>query len=224
MLVAQLPDSEPVMTIYGMPANKDGHRKVAPGDTFRSVCVSGPSHPPVNFTWVVNGIRQLVRRTCLSIVFLLFIIFFLLYAQPFIPETVITTTTDSSSSEVHRQPVWESRDARSELIIHVDDHIQHMGQPRLVVRCEANIYSLYRGAAQTELEIHDDGFGVVGMVTGGGGKVSPTIDQRGGANRGDPDNSALTGGAAAVFTVFTSDKCLLVRLSVAIWLVIVALV
>lgn len=61
MFVAQLPESEPTMTIYGPPATKDGPRRVALGDTFRAACVSGPSHPPVNFTWVINGIRQLVR-------------------------------------------------------------------------------------------------------------------------------------------------------------------
>lgn len=79
----------------------------------------------------------------------------------------------------------------SELLVQVDNHILTPSNRKLIVRCETNIYSLYRGAAQVELFVlwdpreafwHD------------GGKVSPTIDQRG--NRGDPDNSPLTGGVA----------------------------
>lgn len=58
MMVAELPDSEPVMTIYGMPTTSDHKRIVALGETFKSSCVSGPSYPSVNFTWIVNGIRQ----------------------------------------------------------------------------------------------------------------------------------------------------------------------
>lgn len=56
MLVAELPETEPVMTIYGMPST-DSKRIVAFGETFKSSCVSGPSYPSVNFTWIVNGMR-----------------------------------------------------------------------------------------------------------------------------------------------------------------------
>lgn len=56
LLVAELPDSEPVMTVYGMPS-PDSKRIVAFGETFKTSCVSGPSYPSVNFTWIVNGMR-----------------------------------------------------------------------------------------------------------------------------------------------------------------------
>lgn len=57
LLVAELPDSEPVMTVYGMPS-PDSKRIVAFGETFKTSCVSGPSYPSVNFTWIVNGVRH----------------------------------------------------------------------------------------------------------------------------------------------------------------------
>lgn len=57
LIVAELPVSEPVMTVYGMPS-PDSKRIVAFGETFKTSCVSGPSYPSVNFTWIVNGIRQ----------------------------------------------------------------------------------------------------------------------------------------------------------------------
>ena len=61
MLVVDLPESEPIMTIYGMPSTTDSKRIVSIGETFKASCVSGPSYPSVNFTWIVNGIRQPVR-------------------------------------------------------------------------------------------------------------------------------------------------------------------
>lgn len=61
LLVAELPDSEPVMTVYGMPA-PDSKRIVAFGETFKTSCVSGPSYPSVNFTWIVNGVRHPVIK------------------------------------------------------------------------------------------------------------------------------------------------------------------
>lgn len=67
LLVAELPESEPVMKlIYG---EKFGSNKriVAIGDTFKTTCVSGPSNPAVNFTWIVNGVRQPVRIYDISI-------------------------------------------------------------------------------------------------------------------------------------------------------------
>lgn len=82
---------------------------------------------------------------------------------------------------------------------------------KLIIRCETNIYSLYRGAAEAELQVMDDNFWITG------GKVSPTTDQRGGANRGDPDNSALTGSA---ILLVISGKCLVLRLAL-LWLIIV---
>lgn len=72
---------------------------------------------------------------------------------------------------------------------------------------------MYRGAAEAELQVMDDNYWVTG------GKVSPTTDQRGGANRGDPDNSALTGSA---ILIFTNPKCLVLRLAL-LWLLIVLL-
>lgn len=69
MLVAELPETEPVMTIYGMPST-DSKRIVAFGETFKSSCVSGPSYPSVNFTWIVNGMRLpviLTKTTKLSL-------------------------------------------------------------------------------------------------------------------------------------------------------------
>lgn len=100
----------------------------------------------------------------------------------------------SSSSSLAQSPElnWKNQEAWSELVIHVDGTVVPLvaSNRRIVIRCTANIYELYRGAASSVVHVIDENFWVTG------GKVSPTIDQRGGANRGDPDNSALTGGAA----------------------------
>lgn len=57
MVVAELPQSEPVMTIYGGPG-VEGKKTVSMGESFKAGCVSGLSDPSVNFTWSVNGIRM----------------------------------------------------------------------------------------------------------------------------------------------------------------------
>lgn len=53
MLVAELPAHNPVLSVYNMPNNsKNG---IAVGELLKATCVSGPSFPPVNFTWTING-------------------------------------------------------------------------------------------------------------------------------------------------------------------------
>lgn len=52
--VVELPSSEPVLTIFGMPT-LDNKRIVMIDETFKATCVSGPSYPAVNFTWLLNG-------------------------------------------------------------------------------------------------------------------------------------------------------------------------
>ncbi|XP_037052354.1 uncharacterized protein LOC119085909 [Bradysia coprophila] len=175
LLVAELPDSEPVMTVYGMPA-PDSKRIVAFGETFKTSCVSGPSYPSVNFTWIVNGIRY--------------------------------PSTHSGLRDIGQGHSWESKEAWSELIILVDNQIVSSNR-KLVVRCETNIYTVYRGAAEVELQVMDDNFWI------NGGKVSPTIDQRGGSKRGDPEYSGLTGSAIFLFSV----RYYLFRLAI-LWFII----
>lgn len=66
---------------------------------------------------------------------------------------------------------------------------------KLLVRCETNIFNLYRGAEEAELKIGDDAVWTHG-------KVSPTTDQRSSGTSskgGDPDNSALQAGAGRLF-------------------------
>lgn len=96
----------------------------------------------------------------------------------------------------------------SELLFTVDNYFfakiasnKLHGPQTLTVRCETNMYNLYRGAAELDLEISDDPWMLNG-ITNFGGIVSPTIDLRG--NNNDPDNSALTGssGRSGVKTVF----------------------
>ncbi|CAD7084659.1 unnamed protein product [Hermetia illucens] len=160
MLVADLPESEPVISILGM-AGPDHKRIVHSHETFKAHCAAGPSHPPVNFTWFVNGIRFPSTHSGLR-------------------DADIQYTSNGL------------KEAWSELVVQVDNHIVPTSSRKLIVRCETNIYSLYRGAAEAELIVIGDDFWL------NGGKVSPTIDQRG--NRGDPDNSPLTGGACSIQT------------------------
>ena len=65
------------------------------------------------------------------------------------------------------------------------------GPQTLRIRCETNVFSLYRGAAELDMEIVDDAWTMNGLAFGG--VVSPTTDLRGGATPNDPGNSALTG-------------------------------
>lgn len=95
-------------------------------------------------------------------------------------------------------------------MLYIDSHIVSSHSRKLNIRCETNIYTLYRGAAEAELQVMDEHFWIQG------GKVSPTTDQRGGGNRGDPDNSALTGSA---IVVFAGAKCLVFRLAL-LWLLL----
>lgn len=66
------------------------------------------------------------------------------------------------------------------------------GPQSLRIRCETNVFSLYRGAAALSMDIVDDSW----TVNAFGGIVSPTTDLRGGS---DPGNSALTGCGVQVF-------------------------
>lgn len=99
------------------------------------------------------------------------------------------------------------------MIVRIDNHMLIPDNRKILVRCETNIFNLYRGAAEAELKISDDSIWMHGA------KVSPTTDQRssnggnsnngggGGGNggtsssststknNGDPDNSALQAGA-----------------------------
>lgn len=54
MLVAELPAHKPILSVHGSPSS--GSKKViAIGEMLKANCVSGPSYPPVNFTWIING-------------------------------------------------------------------------------------------------------------------------------------------------------------------------
>lgn len=97
-------------------------------------------------------------------------------------------------------PVNESdanaKEAWSDMIVRVDNHMLSPDSRKILVRCETNIFNLYRGAAEAELKISDD------TIWMHGGKVSPTIDQRSSSTSsksGDPDNSALQAGAVRLF-------------------------
>ncbi|XP_059611092.1 uncharacterized protein LOC132258014 [Phlebotomus argentipes] len=193
MMVARLPESQPVMSLFGVTADPAGRRVVQHGDRFKASCISGPSYPPVNFTWRINGVKY------------------------------PSSTSGFRDTGVVRS--WETREAFSELLVNVDSvlsgaHSSHQGHlfvihphPRrsLHLRCETNIFTLYRGAAEMELEVQEENPPTYG------GKVSPTTDQRGGGNRGDPDNSALTGSA---ILLGGCHKCLVFRI-ILFWLVIV---
>lgn len=103
-----------------------------------------------------------------------------------------------------------AKEAWSDLIVRIDNHMLNSGSRKILVRCETNIYALYRGAAESELKVSDDTAWMLG------GKVSPTTDQRqqsGGSSTsstssktGDPDNSALQAGARRLFRYHLSSS------------------
>lgn len=95
-----------------------------------------------------------------------------------------------------------TKEASADLIVRIDNHMLNADSRKILVRCETNIFNLYRGAAEAELKISDD------TVWMHGGKVSPTTDQRQqssgsssstSSKTGDPDNSALQASARRLF-------------------------
>lgn len=95
-----------------------------------------------------------------------------------------------------------TKEAWSDLIVRIDNHMLNPDSRKILVRCETNIFNLYRGAAEADLKIGDD------TVWMHGGKVSPTTDQRQQSSgsssststkTGDPDNSALQASAHRLF-------------------------
>lgn len=54
MQVVVLPDTEPVMNIYGALIREDNKRYIHYGDKLKASCIASPSNPTVNFTWRLN--------------------------------------------------------------------------------------------------------------------------------------------------------------------------
>lgn len=89
----------------------------------------------------------------------------------------------------------EEEETWSDLIVRIDNHMITPHNRKILIRCETNIFNLYRGAAEAELKVSDDNLWMHG------GKVSPTTDQRSSStsSNGDPDNSALLANAMHLF-------------------------
>lgn len=97
------------------------------------------------------------------------------------------------------------------MIVRIDNHMLNADSRKILVRCETNIFNLYRGAVEAELKISVD------TVWMNGGKVSPTTDQRSSSSSsssststssktGDPDNSALQAGARRLFRYHSNSS------------------
>lgn len=88
------------------------------------------------------------------------------------------------------------------MVVRIENHMLIPDNRKILVRCETNIFNLYRGAAEAELKISDDSI----WLHGGKVLASPTTDQRSSGSssstsskHGDPDNSALQAGAVRLF-------------------------
>lgn len=104
-----------------------------------------------------------------------------------------------------------AKEAWSDMIVRIDNHMLIPENRKMLVRCETNIFNLYRGAAEAEIKINDDSI----WMHGHGGKVSPTTDQRSSSTSlrgGDPDNSALQAGAVRLFGCPLKTHILLLQL------------
>lgn len=120
------------------------------------------------------------------------------------PTPTQATTSGYRDNNGIQSDDWASREAWSELLFTVDNYLfariasNHLHGPQtLLIRCETNVYSLYNGSAELDMEIVDDAWTMNGIALGGGVIVSPTTDLRGG---NDPGNSALTGCGAKVLS------------------------
>lgn len=124
---------------------------------------------------------------------------------------LIFQSTNTGLREIGTGESWESREAWSEIVIYVDNHMVAKSNHRLLVRCETNIFSLYKGKCEAEMRVIDKEAWLYGE------KMSPNIDQRsegsnGDRSRGDPDNSALTGGTNGMLATAIS-VCMIIILN-----------
>lgn len=105
------------------------------------------------------------------------------------------------------------KEAWSELVVRIDNHMLLPQSRKILIRCETNIYNLYRGAAEAELRLNDESY-----LMYGGGKVSPTTDQRSsGSSKGDPGNSALHAGAVHLFGNRKISLFVIIQALIMIW-------
>ncbi|XP_031617834.1 uncharacterized protein LOC116337418 [Contarinia nasturtii] len=180
MLVVELPSHNPVLTV----SNNNSKNGIAIGELLKATCISSPSHPPVNFTWTINGNIWPSSNVGLRSM-----------------QTIeMNTVIPNNDSDANAKEAW------SDMIVRIENHMLIPDNRKILIRCETNIFNLYRGAVEAELKISDDSIWLHG------GKVSPTTqltDPRsnsggnGGSssssstskNGGDPDNSALQAGA-----------------------------
>lgn len=105
----------------------------------------------------------------------------------------------------------ESQETWSELVTRIDHHVLQPKNRKIVILCETNIFTIYRGSAEAQLMVSEESFWLAG------GKVSPTTDQRSNTSRGDPDNSALQ--ASAVIPYDSSVRYMMVQ-QVMLWLLL----
>lgn len=91
-----------------------------------------------------------------------------------------------------------SEEAWSEISVRIESQLLKPHSKKIKLRCESNVYTLYKGDDEVEFELQDVKYWIHDA------KVQPTTDQRSGSNRGDPDNSALTGNAVLVHKSFSS--------------------
>lgn len=133
----------------------------------------------------------------------------------FSAESNDTSSTSSLSSlspaTASPSPAPSNDEAWSELIVQIDHHVLLSKNRKIVILCETNIYTLYRGSAEAQLLVSEESSWLAG------GKVSPTTDQRSSTSKGDPDNSALQ--ASAVIAYDFSFRYLMVRQAM-LWLLL----
>lgn len=88
------------------------------------------------------------------------------------------------------------RDVGSELFVRIAMHMITPNTRQITLRCETNIFNLYRHMAEVELEVDEDSFQLHS------GLIRPTNAQQSSGTSTksrDPDNSALQASAVHLF-------------------------
>lgn len=106
----------------------------------------------------------------------------------------------------------DAQETYSEFNTHINSSMLLHNSEKLNVRCETNLYNIYRANAETDLRVSNDSY------WNNGGKVSPTTEPRS-TDLGDPGNSALLAGADIVFK--KSYPLILVLTQVIFWCILV---
>ncbi|KAH8358422.1 hypothetical protein KR093_000052, partial [Drosophila rubida] len=174
MQVIELPKDDPAMQV--------DKKVIGVNDNFKAVCTVGPSYPPANITWYING-RKVSKSAALAV--------------SLVPRCSLPCPRQVYKTPLQRitQDAFEGSTTYSSLEIYPHSQVlqgffQAMPkyQTSILLLCEVSILHVFHKNVQQR----------IGLSNAPPTTISPNLLGLEGSKRyanGDPDNSALTGAA-----------------------------